>query len=516
MPRARLFALCLSVGLAGLGRSNVAFAGGPLSSPRRADGLLPGTIPWRGNGSESVVASAVCPGSNLIYYGGPIAQNPIVVPVYWSTGVNASLVANMPQFYADVMNSTYWSWLAEYDSVGHAPGSNQAILTGTAHAGVTITPVKCAPGANPCSLTDADVQTELKRQIGLGTIPAPTLDCTGNANTIYMVHFAPNISLAGPDGAGHSCVAAGFCAYHYTGTYGPTSIPLLYGAVMDYFSGPCAMGCAGEATGLGKTTDIASHELAEAVTDADIGLVPGATVTAPAAWYDPNCGEIADICSTGAVGDTIVVSGRSWFVQQLWSNQQVKCTSTGPTPTICSGTTVTGCRKCSCGDSRNACGGATSVCETSSGNVLFGACEQCTAANNPCPGGDTCLQSTTPSQDDVCFCPLAPPVGATTLTESQPVPGTARLSWTYSGSDANAFDAVRGDLPALRSPSGNFSSSTSACLADGSAGPVDDASVPALGGASWYLLRAVNCGGKGPYGSTARDTGIPASGNDCP
>jgi hypothetical protein len=104
------------------------------------------------------------------------------------------------------------------------------------------------------------------------------------------------------------------------------------------------------------------------------------------------------------------VSGRSWVVQPLWSNKQNACVSSGTVSPVCAGTTVTGCRACSCGDNGNACNGAQPVCETATGNVLFGACEQCTAASGTCASGKTCMQSTMPAQDDVCLAPAAVPL----------------------------------------------------------------------------------------------------------
>jgi MYXO-CTERM domain-containing protein len=347
----------------------------------------------------------VCANPHLSYFGGPILQSPVIIAVFWSSSINASIQANIGQFYADVTNSSYWSWLHEYDTVGLTPGTNQAILPGSFGGNFTIAPLKCAPGGSNCALTDQDLQDELTRQIGLGVLPAPSVDCTGNVNTLYMIELPPNVSLEGPDGSGNSCANNGFCAYHNTGTYGPSNLPLIYGALMDYFTGPCAFGCTTDATALGAATDIHSHELVEAVTDSDVGLDLQANYAAPAAWgdNDNNCGEIADICAGGDPGDTITVSGRTWVVQELWSNKQGKCTSTGPTTPICSGTTVTGCRKCSCGDDGLSCNGSVSVCETTSTNVLFGACEQCTSTNDTCTGGGgTCTQSADPSADDIC------------------------------------------------------------------------------------------------------------------
>jgi hypothetical protein len=355
-------------------------------------------------------AIPICSGPQLSYFGGPIVQTPVIVPVFWNTHVNATLQANIQLFYGDVTHSSFWSWLEEYDTVPRTPGTAQAILSGSAGPGVTISAQTCASGTAPCSLTDAQLQAELVRQIGLGVLPAPSLDCTGNTSTIYMVHFPPNISLGFPGGP-NSCVSGGFCAYHFTGTFGTAKTPLLYAALMDVFTGPCANGCGSNNTALENATDVASHELAEAVTDPDVGLLTQANAF-PGGWddTDASCGEIGDICDDGSPGDTITVNGRSWVVQELWSNRQNKCVSSGPVSPVCAGTTVTGCRACSCGDNGNACGGPEPVCETARGNVLFGACEPCTATSGTCGGGKTCMQSSIPVQDDVCAAVPAVPV----------------------------------------------------------------------------------------------------------
>jgi hypothetical protein len=348
-----------------------------------------------------------CSNPKLSYYDGPLIQTPRIVTVFWSGNVNAALTApttGLAQFFTDVEQSgTYLPWLQEYDTVGITGGSEQAILAGSMIGTVTLVPSRCA-STTKCTVTDAEIQTELNAQIVSGVLPAPVADCTGNTETLYMISFPPNVTVSGPDGAGTSCANNGFCAYHNTGTYAPTNIPLIYGVLPDEFTSACNTGC-GNGTAMQNTTSTASHELVEAITDPDIGLIPATSpnVEAPAAWYDQsnNCGEIADICDTGAA-DTITVSGRVWSVQELWSNKQGKCTSTGPDPAVCSGTTLTSCRKCSCGDTGNACTGGTGVCETTSTNVLFGACEQCTSTDSTACGTSACTQSTTASQDDVC------------------------------------------------------------------------------------------------------------------
>jgi MYXO-CTERM domain-containing protein len=370
-----------------------------------------GVVPFRGGVQQAV--TPVCTGPKLTYIGGPIVMSPVIVPVFWNGNVNASVTnptTGVAQFFADVTVSSFWPWLQEYDTVGTIggkAGTGQAVLAGTATAGITLTPSVCPSTASTktCKVTDAQIQAELTAQINANVLPAPQVDCTGNARTIYMIEFPPLVQVSGPSGVGNSCAA--FCAYHSTGTYGAAKTPLLYGVLMDEITAACKTGCGTNPTGLDNMTDTASHELAETVTDPDIGLLPTNATMAelPMGWYDStnsNCGEIGDICDDGGNGDTITVNGRTWYVQELWSNKQNKCTSTGTTSAVCSGTTVTSCRLCSCGDDGNACGGSTTVCETTSSNVLFGGCEQCTSTDKTACGTGTCTQSTTPAQDDVC------------------------------------------------------------------------------------------------------------------
>ena len=271
-----------------------------------------------------------CNSPHASYFNGPVVSNVQVVPVLWGSHVNTQIAANIAQFYSDATISNWYDMLSEYASVG---GTNQSIGRGTSISAITITPSRCA-STTSCNITDAQLQTEIASQIQNGILPSPQLDSTGNTVTAYMMYFPPNIHLSGPGGAGNSCVNGGFCAYHNTGTFGSGGTPLPYGAVMDTFTGACSMGCGGDATALQNATSVSSHELAELVSDADIGLDTQNAYAFPAAWGDNNnqCGEIADICDTGAPGSTITVSGRTWTVQQLWSNGLAACLGSGLSP----------------------------------------------------------------------------------------------------------------------------------------------------------------------------------------
>ena len=80
-----------------------------------------------------------------------------------------------------------------------------------------------------------------------------------------------------------------------------------------------------------NVTEVTSHEMSEAVTDAQVG---SATTTAPPlAWYDPDpaanpLGEIGDIC----VGQGAIVNAgnTTYVVQQEFSNVQNDCVDAPP------------------------------------------------------------------------------------------------------------------------------------------------------------------------------------------
>ena len=279
--------------------------------------------PMRPQGSgmiERYSAAAAPANAWLDYYGGHVISNVHVVPVFWKSTVASDVQSTMPAFYAAVTNSTFWDFLAEYDTnildFAGNQGTNQHIGHGTASKAITLT-----PSISSTTVTNDQIWQELQRQITAGNLPQP------DANTLYMVHFPPGMSITMPDGNGGTAASCQqFCAYHNT-TQASGSIPeFYYGVLPSVTTDGCQLGC-GTGSGIANTESVASHELIEAVTDAEVGL---ATDNAPPlAWYDPQGqdGEIGDICN-GSQG-TITAAGQSWTVQTEWSNNQDACV-TGP------------------------------------------------------------------------------------------------------------------------------------------------------------------------------------------
>lgn len=114
-----------------------------------------------------------------------------------------------------------------------------------------------------------------------------------------------------------------------------------------------------------------------------------------------------------------------------------------------------------------------------------------------------------------------PPSDPTELTMAK-VGGVPQLDWSGDPS-ASAFDAIEGDLIALRSNGGDFATAATGCLADKTTETslsLPGGSAPGDGG--FYLVRAANCRGIASYDSggagqaASRDAGIDGSAASCP
>jgi hypothetical protein len=315
----------------------------PLETPqlptRRLHGVrykaeVAGTRP--ANASISASFPATCGSPHASYFGGPVISNVQIVVVYWNSNVNSTAQADLPAFYQGITNSSWFDLLSEYSTnitpSGGEGGTNQSIGRGSFAGAYTIVPALCPSSTTAtCNLTDTQLQTELTTQITNGVLPPQQFDINGNENTLYMVYFPPNINLEGPQGAGRSCQQ--FCAYH--NTFGTIAQPTVYGAVMDTFTGGCSTGCG--PTGFEALSSTSAHEMAESVTDIEIGLVPlsDPDIVYPGAWFDNNnqCDELADICDTGSLTLPLVPTPTgSYYAQPIWSNALGACVQSGLHP----------------------------------------------------------------------------------------------------------------------------------------------------------------------------------------
>jgi len=297
------------------------------------------------------VGSSAPPGAHLTYFGGRVVSNIEVVQVLYGAGgyapqVTSTSSPSMATFYQGVLTSSYVDWLNEYDTTAPAPTprTEQVIGRGRFRAQVTIAP---SPANNGSTIDDTQLQAELSAQIAAGALPPPTHDAAGNTNTYYAVFFPPGKVIT-QDGF---ATCTDLCAYHGTIADAGGAGEVYYGVHHDLQPGSgCEVGCGSASTVFDRQTEIASHELVEAITDPEVGLAfaPGP----PFAWFDLDLNEeIGDLC-TGLAAPVVGGDGVTYNVQKEFSNSANDCVvNTGP-PVISSvsvtppafegGTTVTG------------------------------------------------------------------------------------------------------------------------------------------------------------------------------
>jgi hypothetical protein len=283
---------------------------------RRADTAGESVAAQRARAEAALASAQLAPQASaktLSYYGGPVVKNIKVIQVLYGSGTYQSFVqgtgsGTISAFYGGVVGSPYFAWLnGDY---GSGSGKTTQTIGSGAFAGqVTITP---SASRNGSTITDAQVQAELKAQISAGHLAAP------NANTYYAVYFPKGKKIS--QGGSSSCVSGGFCAYH--GTVVQSSATWTYGVHPDNSSGSgCDAGC-GSSTAFHNMSSVASHELIETVTDPDVGIAT--TLSSPLAWYNNTYGEIGDICN-GQQGAVVGTDGVTYTVQTEWSNSKSAC-----------------------------------------------------------------------------------------------------------------------------------------------------------------------------------------------
>jgi hypothetical protein len=233
---------------------------------------------------------------HMVYRGGPVISNVKVFTLFWSPSVENQ--SALDSFYGAIVDSAYIDGLAEYDTSTQKIGRGKYLGTYVDSA---------APAG--AQVNDDQVQQEIGRLIDAGQIPQP------DADTLYMVHFPAGVTITMQSYA--SCRQ--FCAYHSSFTHGSGAV---YYGIMPDFSGACAS-CGGEPTQFDSTTVVASHEVAEAITDPNIGIANATGDERQLGWYDDKNSEIADVCQ----GQSFTLAG--YRVTELWSNQQNACVADG-------------------------------------------------------------------------------------------------------------------------------------------------------------------------------------------
>jgi hypothetical protein len=216
-------------------------------------------------------------------------------------------------------------------------------------------------------------------------------------------------------------------------------------------------------TAFNNWTMASSHEMIEAVTDADVSFAVG--FDAPLAWYDASPlnaqeGEIGDICNqipTNIPGPHNLSPG--WTVQAEWSNVASRCqgwgsqtnTSVKPYTTPCLSTKSCSGKSCGSDGCYGFCApavepvGSCGACKS----CVNGACSPITNAPDPshCAGLYACDATGACKQKNGSSC-TSDTLFFTSMTTNHSTPTDKYLYWTFASSSytLQAGDRVQYDL----------------------------------------------------------------------
>jgi hypothetical protein len=162
--------------------------------------------------------------------GGPVITNAAVDLIFWGSGWNSATTyrTQITNSVGTIMNSPYLSGLSQYRGV-----SNGSLLR-------TDTITSTSPGT---TFTDAQVQTFVRSNINSGVLPGPG---TSGGQILYMIIPQPGSSTGTSVLGQHGTDVANPGRYHY-------------GWTVDF-----------NTSYLDGVTNVYSHELVEAVTDAEV------------------------------------------------------------------------------------------------------------------------------------------------------------------------------------------------------------------------------------------------------
>lgn len=231
--------------------------------------------------TESQSSKAV---SGLKYSNGPLLHNISIIIIFWNK--QCRYQKGWINFYKNLISANFMSMFTEYSANSKYIGYSGRLSYTYINTATTT-----------YELPSRAIESELKRLFNEGLVPKPT------SNTLYQVHFPPVINLI-PD------FCTKLCGYHESFLYNGQNV--YYSVIPDYSicGGTCGKN-------FGDMTSTASHEVAEAVTDA----IPGN------GWYDfVDNAEIGDLCVWQTVSVTIG-TGVTVTVQKEWSNIWKACIS---------------------------------------------------------------------------------------------------------------------------------------------------------------------------------------------
>ncbi len=160
-----------------------------------------------------------------------------------------------------------------------------------AHAGTAV-----IPDAPPSTVEYTDVEATIQAAIAAGQVPSPVAD------VLYVVYYPATTTVNAP-GLPGGCQTSG--GYHFAFDDGQTA--------WSFAAIPDCSAAEPQWTPIESIEEAASHELIEAVTDAD-PYHPAFWLDDPASPWFQMFGEVGDLCVTSVVRDG------AFFATGAWSN----------------------------------------------------------------------------------------------------------------------------------------------------------------------------------------------------
>jgi hypothetical protein len=260
------------------GAAGVAEAAGAAGTADVVDGGASGAS------SADFVPAPHQPYPVVTYHGGPVVKNIDLVPVYFG---DDPLRDDLERFNTWLVTSNYWTLV----------GAEYGVQAGTRRAAVQFE----KPSASPIS--DVQIASWIDARVADGTLPTPS------ANTVFILFYPADTNLT--FGTSPSC--AGFAGFH---KFSSIANPVFTGNVPFVVIPRCSFSPGDE---LMVATNVASHELFEAATDAQSPSNPAWFMDSASgpleAWQILTGAEVADLCENQSYD---VIDG--FTVQDIWSN----------------------------------------------------------------------------------------------------------------------------------------------------------------------------------------------------
>ena len=226
--------------------------------------------------------------------GGTVVTSPKIVTVTFG----AETFRSRLETFGDTITTTKW-WDAIRAGYCSPQGSATCVGQGGSGGHVNITTPPETTYTDSAQGGASSLQAFLTTNIQNGILPTPTKDM------IYVLYFPAGVSISLDNAS--SCQQFG--GYHNTLVFGGQAVPYAVIPRCDPTE---------------KTLTIAaSHEIAEASTDPDVGTNSVAYYMMNQIWAFAG-GEVGDVCVdfTGSGSDTVVES--TYTVQRSWSNIAAK------------------------------------------------------------------------------------------------------------------------------------------------------------------------------------------------